>query len=261
MARIRTIKPEFWRSPDTASASPLARLLYIAMWNWADDSGRGEADLKALEGFAFPNDDVHELSGGTSDNFRDLMAEVVECFDLDLYVVDGRPYYAIPAWEKHQRNERTAKGKYPGPENGVTCTVSDIGGNMRKFRRNTSEIAATSVPGTGEQGNRGTGVKDLPDADASSDTPTELASIYPRAFEQWWEHYPLKTGKRKALEAWKRARRRATDEQLIDGAKRYANDPNRNDKFTKYPEGWLNRDGWLDELIPTASAGTDWDAL
>ena len=40
MPRIRTIKPEFWDSPGTASASLRIRLLFIAMWNWADDHGR-----------------------------------------------------------------------------------------------------------------------------------------------------------------------------------------------------------------------------
>jgi hypothetical protein len=37
--RIRSIKPEFWDSPSTASASVRVRLLFIAMWNWADDHG------------------------------------------------------------------------------------------------------------------------------------------------------------------------------------------------------------------------------
>lgn len=157
MPRIRTIKPEFFRSPDTAAASPVARLLYIAMWCWADDFGRGEADLKALEGFSFPNDDVRELSGGTSENFRQVLSEVVETFDVTLYIASGRPYYLIPSWADHQRNERSAKPKHPGPEDGVTCTVDEIGGNLRKFRRESAELPKTSVPGTGEQGNRGTG--------------------------------------------------------------------------------------------------------
>ncbi|EUA31270.1 bacteriophage gp78 domain protein [Mycobacterium xenopi 3993] len=43
MPRIRTIKPEFWDSPDTAAADLRTRLLYIAMWNWADDYGIGDA--------------------------------------------------------------------------------------------------------------------------------------------------------------------------------------------------------------------------
>lgn len=99
--------------------------------------------------------------------------------------------------------------------------------------------------------------KDLLTADASSgtSTPTDITCAYPKAFESWWDHYPRKAGKRKALAAWKRARKRATDQQLIDGAIRYANDPHRTDEYTKYPEGWLNRDGWLDDPLPGPKAG------
>ena len=56
MPRIRSIKPEFWDSPSTASASLRVRLLFIAMWNWADDHGRGTANASQVLSFAFPND-------------------------------------------------------------------------------------------------------------------------------------------------------------------------------------------------------------
>ena len=61
MPRIRNLKPQFWDSPDTARADLACRLLYMAMWNWADDAGRGTANLKELEAFAFPNDDIQTL--------------------------------------------------------------------------------------------------------------------------------------------------------------------------------------------------------
>ena len=39
MARIRTIKPEFW-SDEKVGGLPLAcRLLFIGLWNFADDYG------------------------------------------------------------------------------------------------------------------------------------------------------------------------------------------------------------------------------
>ena len=40
MARIRTIKPEFFTSEDIVELPPLARLLYIALWCEADRDGR-----------------------------------------------------------------------------------------------------------------------------------------------------------------------------------------------------------------------------
>lgn len=35
MARIRTVKPEFWTDRRMVKLSPLARLLYISSWNFA----------------------------------------------------------------------------------------------------------------------------------------------------------------------------------------------------------------------------------
>lgn len=152
MARIRSVKPEFWSSPSTANASPLARLAFIAMWNWADDHGRGTANLKELEGFIFPNDDVHELSSGNTAHFRDVVAEVSECFDVVFYEAENRPYYAILNWDKHQRNERRSKdSKYPDPP------ATPV--KMARVAEIPSQGAVDpniSGPGTGEQGNRGT---------------------------------------------------------------------------------------------------------
>ena len=165
MARIRTIKPEFWGSPSVAGTSPWARLLYIAMWNWADDYGRGTANLKELEGFVFPNDDRFTDSSGNTVRFRDFVAEVSASFGVVFYTVNNRPYYQITTWEDHQRNERRAKrSKYPEPpaNTGESEGVAEIPCNR-------PELFPTSGPGTGEQGNRGTGEQVLkPSANADA---------------------------------------------------------------------------------------------
>ena len=156
MARIRTIKPEFWDSPSTAKASPWARLLFIAMWNWADDYGRGTANLKELEGFAFPNDDDFKDSSGNTVHFRELVAEVSECFGVVLYEVDNRPYYEIPSWDAHQRNERRSKqSKYPSPL--VSGHKAETPEGVAEIPYKNTETPNISGTGTGEQGNRGTG--------------------------------------------------------------------------------------------------------
>ncbi len=152
MARIRTIKPEFWDSPSTARASAVARLAFIAMWNWADDFGRGTANMKELEGFIFPNDDIPTLSGGKSRSFRDVVAEVVDCFGVLFYEVDGRPYFAIPSWQKHQRNEKRAQAKYPGPDEADSAPDLGIGESSAKVRHDVAESLGSSGLGTGEIG-------------------------------------------------------------------------------------------------------------
>lgn len=184
MPRIRTIKPEFWSSPDVAKASAVARLAYIGMWNWADDYGRGTLNLKELEGFIFPNDDIKELSVGTSENFRRVVKEVVDTFGIIIYEVHGRTYYAIPTWADHQRTERKAKSKYPAPEDGENVSDQWSDGSSYTFLRTASEVptqggGSSRKPehrnrGTGEQGNRGReGVKETSNPTGGPDPNTE----------------------------------------------------------------------------------------
>lgn len=155
MARIRTIKPEFWRSPSTATASPRARLLYIAMWNWADDYGVGEWTPRELLAFAFPNDEDVTVKG-----FQSLCKEVADCFGTQFYTVGGRRYYCVPAWDEHQKTERRAQGKNPRPEDSEAAPDRDF--HVVAEKRGNSAAKRGKTPagkGTGEQGkgNRGTG--------------------------------------------------------------------------------------------------------
>jgi hypothetical protein len=58
LMRIRTIKPEFWKSEHLADLPPFARLLFIGLWNCADREGRLEDRPKRLKAELFPYDDV-----------------------------------------------------------------------------------------------------------------------------------------------------------------------------------------------------------
>ncbi|SDT84574.1 hypothetical protein SAMN04488548_10957 [Gordonia westfalica] len=85
MPRIRTIKPDFWDSADTAGADLRTRLLFIAMWNWADDYGIGDATPVRVIGFAFPNDEIP-----VSDYPR-LLSDVSDHFGVVYFRHEGRP--------------------------------------------------------------------------------------------------------------------------------------------------------------------------
>jgi len=103
--RIRSVKPDFWDSQDTANASLRTRLLYIAMWNWADDYGIGDGHPGRIITFAFPNDDI------AAADYPRLLADVSDAFGVVFFEHLGRPYFIIPAWDKHQRTEKKAKPK------------------------------------------------------------------------------------------------------------------------------------------------------
>ncbi len=56
MARNRMIKPEFWEDDKIGECSPTARLLFIALWNFADDEGYLEYRPKWIKARIFPYD-------------------------------------------------------------------------------------------------------------------------------------------------------------------------------------------------------------
>lgn len=67
-------------------------------------------------------------------------------------------------------------------------------------------------------------------------------------FADWYQQFPRKEGRRKAEEAYCRARSRASREDLLSGAMLYASRRTGEDpKFTAMPATWLNGDRWLDK--------------
>ncbi len=59
MARIRSVKPEFWLDRRLArGVSRDARLLYIGLWNLSDEHGRVRGDARYLKGQLFAYDQL-----------------------------------------------------------------------------------------------------------------------------------------------------------------------------------------------------------
>ena len=70
-------------------------------------------------------------------------------------------------------------------------------------------------------------------------------------FQIFWDTYPRKVGKTAAEKAFKKISATVDPSVIIDGALRYATDPNREDEFTAHPTSWLNAGRWEDEPIPS----------
>jgi hypothetical protein len=75
-------------------------------------------------------------------------------------------------------------------------------------------------------------------------------SIETDRFDEFWNTYPLKVGKKKAQQAWAKALGEASAEEIISGAQRYLEDPNRSPSFTAHPTTWLNAARWGDDPLP-----------
>lgn len=109
MARIRTVKPEYWSSEQVMACSRGSRLLFIGLWNFADDAGRLADSAKTIKAQVFPGDD--DLN---SEIVRGMLDELSSNGLLMKYEVDGRAYLQITGW-KHQKIDKPQPAKCPEP--------------------------------------------------------------------------------------------------------------------------------------------------
>lgn len=118
MPRIRSVKPELWDDVSLARLSRDARLLYISMWNFADEEARMHGDARWIKGHCFPYDDDLNLKA-----VEKLLGELIAAKRVVSYVVDGASYVYLPKMAKHQRLE---PGKVPSrlPAPPLTCDDS-----------------------------------------------------------------------------------------------------------------------------------------
>ena len=111
MARIRSVKPEFWTDPDVVALPPLARLLFIGCWNHADDYGVLKDDPAELKLKILPADDV--------DPFELVEHLVKTNLMLRLLAQDGTPVLVIRTFTVHQKIDKRACGRWGHPDSFV----------------------------------------------------------------------------------------------------------------------------------------------
>ncbi|HET6916620.1 MAG TPA: hypothetical protein VFH56_11075 [Acidimicrobiales bacterium] len=225
--RIRSIKPEFWRSEDIAVLDWETRLLFVGLWSYVDDNGVGidrKADIAADLFAQDLEDDAPETFARVSRGLQTLS----EAGLITRYSVAGKRFLHITSWDKHQRIDKPNKPRYPLP----TCDDAQIRETVATLSRDSRE---TPAPGTGEQGNRGTDI-----SCASADAERE--------FDEWYEHYPRKRGRGQALKAYRVARKKTSQQALIDAIQEQS--PalmSKGPEFCPYPATWLNGERWADE--------------
>lgn len=116
MARYRTIKPEFWSSPQVVECSINARLLFIGIWSFSDDGGVHPLSAKRLKMEIFPGDDI------SSDSILRLLDELIMNELLVAYIVDNKEYIQVTGWS-HQRIDKPTY-KFPVKNEGVVKPIS-----------------------------------------------------------------------------------------------------------------------------------------
>ncbi len=110
MARIRTIKPEFWEDEKLAKLPVHARLLFIGTWNFADDNGVLLANPVLMKSHIFPYEDI---GISTISEWIDML---VENGMLIRTTYNGKDYLVIRKFLIHQKiNRKSIRINIPLP--------------------------------------------------------------------------------------------------------------------------------------------------
>ena len=107
MARIRYIKPDFFKDEDIAELPYETRLFYIGLWGLADKQGRLKDRPKWLKAEIFPYDNninteamLEHLAKIKNNSNRPFILR---------YEIDNEKYIQILSWHIHQRPHHTEK--------------------------------------------------------------------------------------------------------------------------------------------------------
>lgn len=103
--RIRSIKPEFWTDSVIVQLPYEARLLFIGLWNTADDHGWIEDEPDRIKLQILPVDSVD------IEATLDLLV-ATNLLERRLFE-DGSAWFYIRNWKKHQRVDHPSKPRCP----------------------------------------------------------------------------------------------------------------------------------------------------
>ena len=222
MARARNIKPAFFQNEELAELKPIERLAFIAMWTVADFKGCIEYRAKRLKIQLLPYDNC---------DIETIVTNLEQSRFITTYSVQGQSYIKILNFEKHQNphpNERKSGSDIP-----------DI--DEKDNVNNDIEIIVTNHDQDGT--NRADSL--IPITDTLIPLP---AKKHADGFDDFWKAYPKKTGKDRALVAWKKKNPPLIEVLEALQWQSISNQWTKDDsKYIPNPATYLNDGRWKDE--------------
>ena len=147
MARIRTIKPDFFKNEQLSELPAIARLLFVGLWTQADREGRMLDRPKRLKAEIFPYDNV---------DLEKELSRLQNAGFIKRYEVGDLKVIQIDKFTKHQRitgSEAETKSDLPAPPK-AALDREEAGGNILENFGNTLEaLRTTGKEGNGKEGN------------------------------------------------------------------------------------------------------------
>jgi hypothetical protein len=228
------IDPAFWNDSRIVALSIPARLLYIGLWNYADDEGFFLDDIAAIKRTLFPDQkfDIHGVFSECS------------CFlKHHKYKDDEHFAWQISHFLEWQTINRPTASKIKPFCTFSEDSVSAHGGLTPKLR----EVKLREVKRREDKKKKIQKEKD----------PLALAR-----FDGFWKEYPKKRGRGAAEKAFNQLN--PTDElfqKLIEAVKKQKSWPEwvkENGQYIPHPATWLRQGRWDDEPPITQTVGRNY---
>lgn len=222
MARIRSIKPEFWTAGQVLECSTNARLLFIGLWNFCDDKGRHPWRPKQIKAQVFPSDPF------TENDIHGMLLELSKNNLITYYEVESQGYFYVNGWH-HQRIDKPQEPKHPAP-----------------IQEDSENIPRTIPPD--RIGKEGIGSDPIGIDRKGNGMEIDHVSQATR-FDEFWFVYPVHRERKKAEEIWRRRKLDTMADLIItDVTKRIHDDDQWKQGFIPHPTTYLRNDRWEDEL-------------
>lgn len=189
--RIRSIKPEFWRSDDITNLPISTRLTFIGLWSYVDDNGVGAdkivsivADLYADE---FASNPLETLKRTSEDLERLASGGQVTRYQAT-HNGSRKDLLYITKWKQHQRVNHPSLGhKYPLPPADMVKSAASLLRPSGDPRESLTHEQGNRGAGEREQGSRGAGDDEVPlppePPPGPYDSPPEIVVAAPVSIE------------------------------------------------------------------------------
>lgn len=229
----RILKESVCTSDNVDKLSSFQETFFYRLIVNCDDFGRMDARPQILASKLFPLKSVRIA------HVTDALRALTSAELIVLYEKDGHPFLQMKTWDRHQ-TIRAKKSKYPSPDDDCNQLQADeinckqMNTNDSKCSRNPIQSVSVSVSNPYPTRTRAKGVPDDP------------------AFAAFWDEYPRKMSKQRAISEWKKLN---PSQELITMIMESLAKWTKSNQWTKnggqfipYPSTWLHERRWEDEI-------------
>ena len=218
MARKRMIDPGYWSDDKIIELEPIQRLLFIGMWNFADDAGVLKYSPKQIKARIFPADNITPGK---------LNAWLVNLHEIGLILLnEDKTLIKIKGWSNYQKINRPQASKYE--------FQAFIEENSEHSLNNHGVITPNRI---------------------EKNIIEKNIKVQNKDFEQFYNLYPRKVQKQRAMKAFNKLTKKEI-KLVIDTLPGHIKnwDIKATDKeFIPHPATWLNAKSWEDDVTSSDS--------